>query len=351
MLSDEQYLWLELISKKGLSPRVIKKLFEHFKSVKKISQATPEELIEIGAHKNVLDSMSAQLDIDIGRLEKVMKTQGIKLLCLSDNQYPALLKEIPDPPPILFYKGEVSALSNELYALSVVGSRKCTTYAKNVIIKLFDSLKSYNFCIVSGFAYGVDTIAHKVALDADMPTVAVLGSGVADECIYPAQNRQLMSRIIQKGGIIMSEFFPWQKALPQFFVKRNRIIAGLSKATLVIEAGYKSGALITAEMALSFSRDVAAIPGSIFSDQSFGTNTLLSEGAVLVQSSRDILAMYDLEEKNTLAISQKLNIKERKILELLQEKKYSVDELADLTNFTIQEIHSMVSILEINGLL
>lgn len=352
MLTNEQYFWLELSSKKGLGLKTLKKLFKHFKSAQKICGASAKELASIGIHRNVLDALKTKSQLDIACVERYMESEGIQIFCLSDSVYPQLLREISDPPPVLFYKGSIAALGEGLHRLSVVGSRNCTAYAKQVLTHILRPIVSYRFSIVSGFAYGVDTLSHQVALREGILTVAVLGSGVSEACLYPAKNRELAAEIVKKDGILMSEFLPWQKSLPQFFVQRNRIIAGLSRATLVIEAAKKSGALITADMALGFSRDVAAVPGSIFSPVCEGTHSLLAEGAVLIQSSSDILRLFDIEEKgNPLSSITQLTCKEEKVFSLMKEHHYSTDELSDRTNFTIQEIHSIVSLLEIKGFL
>lgn len=352
MLENEQCFWLELVSRRGLGPKVLKKLYERFGSAAAISGATKGDLAAMGARPKAIKALGSRPEVDLARLERVMKEERIGLACLSDEDYPSLLREVSDPPPVFFHKGNLAALAPGQNFLAVVGSRKCTHYAKEALGTTVAPLAVHGFCIVSGLAYGVDSLAHREALAQGMPTVAVLGSGVSQKNMHPAPNRHLAEEIVAKGGLVLSEFWPWTSALPQFFVQRNRIIAGLTQATLVVEAAAKSGALITAQMALGYARDVLAVPGSIFSAASQGTNELISQGAAAARSHRDILGAFGIEEaQEREAQEEKLAPEERKILELMRERRRPADELAQEANFTITRIHSIVSLLEIKGLL
>jgi DNA processing protein len=206
----------------------------------------------------------------------------------NSKDYPRLLKEIYDPPTPLYVLGNLKP-KNELM-IAVVGSRKPTEYAKELIPKLIKGLVKHKFTIVSGLALGIDTLVHEETLKHGGKTIAVLGSGLKN--IYPKANIDLARSILQKGGAILSEYSPTTEPRPYHFPKRNRIISGLSLGTVVIEAAKRSGSLITARMALEQNREVFAIPGSILSLNSKGTNQLIQEGAKLVTSVKDIIEEF-----------------------------------------------------------
>ncbi|MCX6800277.1 MAG: DNA-processing protein DprA, partial [Candidatus Falkowbacteria bacterium] len=220
--------------------------------------------LEFKAFKNNFD-----LDFFIKKYEE----EDIQTVTLDQKEYPSLLKEIYDPPPILFYKGSIECLSKP--TLSVVGSRKFTSYGRQVTEDIVYSLAKNNLVIVSGLALGIDALAHFATLNANGITVAVLGSGVNNSSIYPVTNLKLSKRIIETGGAVISEFPFGTPGFRQNFPQRNRVIAGLSSGTLVIEGHEKSGSLITARCALESGREIFAIPGSIYSFSSAGTNKLI----------------------------------------------------------------------------
>lgn len=201
-----------------------------------------------------------------------------------DDAYPNLLKEIYDPPWVLFYKGNLSVLENERM-LAVVGTRRPTKDACKIMKTILLPLIKKGWCIVSGLAYGIDAFGHQIALDANGATIAVLGSGI--EAIYPKEH-QLLADKIAENNLLLSEYLPYQRAQKWQFPLRNRIISGLSLGTLVVEAKERSGSLITADQALEQGREVFAIPGSILSENSRGTNFLIQQGAKLVMTSQDI---------------------------------------------------------------
>jgi len=214
---------------------------------------------------------------------------------ISRADFPPLLQEMPQPPTRLFVRGKIPDINStsdpdsEQKFLCVVGSRHTSQYGADACRELIKGLRGYNIVIVSGLAIGIDAIAHKAALDAGLKTIAVLGSGLGWEAIYPRQNVGLAKEILAGGGAIISEHGADYKPYKFNFPERNRIMAGLSHATLVVEATMKSGTLITARLALDYNRDVFAVPGSIFSEKSAGPHMLLSNGAMLARTSEDIL--------------------------------------------------------------
>jgi len=241
----------------------------------------------------------------------------MELRKLLKNEYPRQLLEIPQPPKELWIMGELPP-SNFVY-LCIVGSRKHTSYGKDSCQKLIAGLKGYPIAIVSGFAFGIDTIAHQSAIDANLPTIVFPGSGLSNNRIYPRTNFNMVQKILSSGGCFISEFEPNFKATPWAFPMRNRLMAGISKAVLIIEAEEKSGTLITARLATDYNKDVFALPGSIFSTSSKGANKLIRQGAVPITSSSDILEALGFESDNTL---KKKEIKHRQnFLKICLQKK------------------------------
>lgn len=254
-----------------------------------IWRASRSELLAAGASERKADELLAAKASHPDRpreIEARAASLGISMLAADDADYPALLKEIRLPPPILFCMGDASLLSAP--AVAVVGARKASAYGKSAATELSRDLAGNGFAVVSGGARGIDSAAHQGALLRGR-TIAVLGCGV--NVVYPRENGKLFAEIRERG-LIVSEYTPDTQPLPAFFPMRNRIIAGLSQGTLVVEAAKRSGALITAEIALSEGRDVFAVPGSIYSELSSGTNRLIQQGAKLVTNAADIISEY-----------------------------------------------------------
>lgn len=218
----------------------------------------------------------------------------MKLKTLSFREFPALLKEIPDPPELLYIEG--AEIPEDGIRIAVVGSRKFTDYGKRATEKIIAELAPYNVTIVSGCALGIDSIAHNAALKNNLYTIGVPGSGLDKSVFYPSSNYFLKEKILKSGGTMISEFEPDQGATKWMFPKRNRIMAGISHAVLVIEATPKSGTLITARLGLEYNREVFAVPGSIFSEASRGANELIRTGASPVLSAADIIEELNLKK-------------------------------------------------------
>lgn len=281
--------------------------------------------------------------------------QKIEVISITEEHYPKMLKEIFDPPWLLFAKGDVSILKSP--ALSFVGSRKTTKYGAAASVKLIQPLVKQDWCIVSGMALGIDAICHRVALQESGKTIAVLGSGI--NIAYPRQHQFLYEKIAEKG-LILSEYPPGTKAHPAFFPRRNRIIAGLSYGTVVIEANKKSGSLITAHLALDYGRDVFAVPGAIFDQQSTGTNLLIQQqGAKLIMGAEDILVEYahlvqastGLKQDTRVNLSEIVDAKDKQVLEALSLEKKHVDELCTELSLSFPEISKCLVRLELKKLI
>jgi DNA processing protein len=265
-----------------------KLLLKSFSSLTKAFFSNYSDLIKSGLNlKTVSSFIKKRKDFDIERVLNQIKREEIKVCIFSDYDYPKLLKNIYNPPPLFYYKGNLNIDWD--YSLSVVGSRKMTSYGEKVITKFIPILIQNNIAIISGLAIGIDSMAHKISLDNNGKTIAILGSGLNYYNIYPACNRDLVDKIIKNNGLVISEFPLNTPAFPYNFPQRNRIIAGLSKATLIIEANQKSGSLITAKYALEEGREVLSIPADIFNEVYNGNNELIKEGAAVVNKIDDIL--------------------------------------------------------------
>lgn len=260
-----------------------------------------------------------------------------------------LLHEIPEPPKKLWYRGHLPPTGLKL--LAVVGSRQYSTYGKQVIEKLFKDLAPYPIGIVSGLARGIDTLAHETALANNLYTLAVPGSGLADSVLYPAQNRRLASRILEQQGGLLSELEPSTRAAIWTFPRRNRIMAGLTHATLLIEASAKSGTLITARLAVDYNRELLAVPGNIFSMNSHGVHQFIKLGATVVTEGADILAALRIEEKETTpAAKLKLTKEEEHVLTSLKEP-LARDVLIRTVGLPTAEASSLLMQMELKGYL
>jgi DNA processing protein len=260
------------------------------------------------------------------------------------------LREIPQPPKKLYSVGTIPPLDHKL--ITIVGSRKFSTYGKMACEHLIAGLRGHPVSIVSGLAIGIDTIAHTAALEHNVHTIAVPGSGLGDNVLYPASNRRLAQRIVQQGGLLLSEFEPDFKATVWSFPQRNRIMAGLSHAVLIIEANEKSGTLITARMALDYNKTVLAVPGSIFDNSTQGTNKLIQQGATPVTTSEDILEALGIEPHNADSIfdTSELSQNERIVVEILTEP-LSRDELMRLSSLNSSDTSATLTLLEIKGII
>ncbi len=267
---------------------------------------------------------------------------------LEPRNFPPLLKEIPDPPEQLYLEGEFPGTDSIF--LGVVGTRKFSIYGKQACEKLIEGLRGYDIVIVSGLAIGIDAIAHRAALNAGLKTVAVPGSGIDRTVLHPRSNHHLADDIIKSGGALLSEFEPEMPAGIHTFPIRNRIIAGLSRAILVIEAPERSGTSITARLALEYNRDVFAVPGPIFSLNSTGSNKLIRQGAVPITSSSELLEALGLSPKENKPEEIDLNGQEKELINLLSEP-LERDELLRKFKLAPSEINPLLMTMEIKGLI
>jgi len=276
----------------------------------------------------------------------------VQIRKLPKEKFPEALLEIPQPPEELWIIGDLP--KDKLIYLCVVGSRKFTSYGRESCEKIIAGLRGYPIAIVSGFALGIDTIAHKKAMQTGLKTIVFPGSGLSDEAMYPKTNVRLMREVVESGGCLISEFEPDFKATQWSFPMRNRLMAGISKAVLIIEAEEKSGTLITARLATEYNRDVLVVPGSVFSSNSKGTNKLIRQGATPVTCAEDVLEALGFEkpkdkEKQATLFSD-LSPEEKKVVLLLREA-MPRDDLIRAMEMPTPNANAILSIMEIKELI
>ena len=283
-------------------------------------------------------------------MSKIMSNTPYIIKTLAREKYPPVLLEIPQVPEKLFVVGELPD-PTEYYYLSVVGSRKYTNYGREATERIIAGLAGYPICIVSGLAMGIDGIAHRAALGSGLRTVAIPGSGLDQSIIYPRVHLNLAREIINNDGALISEFESDLRAAPWTFPQRNRIMAGITQGTLVIEAEEKSGTLITARLALDYNRNVFTVPGPIFSATSKGTNNLLRQGATPITSAKDLLEELGFIEQTFGTLDLTLYTpEEQTVLILLDEPREREELLASLDTPPAQTL-SILTILEIKGVI
>lgn len=344
-LNHELKYWLALNKIPELGPARLKILFDHFKSAHNIWNASSLELFEVASVGKLAADNLINLRHQIRLDEQINLDPDIKILTLSDPDYPKNLFNIYDPPPILYFKGNF--LPDDSNSIAIVGTRKSTYYGEETTRRLIKDLAQANMTIISGLASGIDSIAHQAALDYGCRTIAVFGCGL--NTVYPSENRQLAQQIMKNGALI-SEFEPDAVIEKWNFPRRNRIISGLSLGTLVVEGDLKSGALITAKYALDQNREIFAIPGNINSNAAKGPNSLIKQGAKLVESAEDILDELHISyDQKTECISNPLNFNishdEKTILETILIQPKHIDNIALETNFPLQKTSAIITSL------
>lgn len=285
--------WIALNMTPGVGPRAATKLLERFGSAAAVFAARRPELEQLRLKPETLDSLlkkefHSRAEIELARVKDI----GGDVLILDDGSYPELLREIDDPPPVLYVKGDWQACVDQP-AVGIIGSRMCSTYGENSSEMLARDLASRGLTVISGLARGIDAAAHRGAMRGQGRTTAVMGTGL--DIVYPRDHNKLVREILDSGGCLVTQFPLGTPPLKDNFPYRNRIISGLSLGVLIVEASERSGSLITARLAAEQNRDVMAVPGNITSGNSFGTNYLIKSGAKLVQQWQDVVAELPAE--------------------------------------------------------
>ncbi|MFZ5966602.1 MAG: DNA-processing protein DprA [Bacillota bacterium] len=348
-MEEKKYLiWLSLIE--GVGSKTIEKLIDFYGSAKRVYDASEKELSAVDCvHHSVIRNIMRNKDISKVE-ELILEAQRMKINILdyNDGEYPVHLRDIYDPPYILYEKGQI--IKQDKYAIAIVGARKASAYGKWAAYTLAGELAKLGITVVSGLAYGIDTCAHKGALDNNGRTIAVLGCGV-DIC-YPPSNLHLMEQIVNQGAVI-SQYPISTQPLPQYFPSRNRIISGISMGVVVVEATIKSGSLITADFALEQGREVFAVPGNINSSLSQGTNKLIREGAKIVTDVQDILDELNLELlNNPVKNLPPLSETESKVFHIIEAyQPIHMEELLYKIKFSSEQLSSIITILQLKGMI
>ncbi|NLP37912.1 MAG: DNA-protecting protein DprA [Firmicutes bacterium] len=340
--------WLALNCISVLGARRIQKLLQYCQgNAQAAFTLRAGQLTEAGLPPKVVDTILREREkIDPFRELERCHSLGVQVLTLKDATYPALLKEIHDPPPVLYYRGQIEVLNS--FAVAVVGSRKATAYGKTTAEKISYDLAHSEVVIVSGMARGIDTYAHIGALKGKGKTIAVLGCGL-DIC-YPPENKGLREKIVRQGAVI-SEFPLGTPPKPAHFPMRNRIISGLSRAVIVVEAAERSGALITADCALEQGRDVFAVPGSIKSPYSKGCHKLIKEGAAVAESADDILLELGREPVAKAENSGKISAQAAAVLASMEYEPVHFDTIVTACGLSAAELAVILTELELNGMI
>jgi DNA processing protein len=360
-------LWLKLIRAEGIGPTLFKRLLDYFEDVEHIFTASVAELTKIeGIGNKTAESIVRTRDaFDVDSELALADKLGVWIIHLQDQRYPPALRAIYDPPPVLYVKGTLTRADN--LAMAIVGSRRCSHYGTEQANRFSHLLASAGFTIVSGLARGIDSAAHRGALATKGRTIAVQGCGLSN--IFPPENQKLFEQITENGAVI-SELPLSYEPLAENFPARNRIIAGLSMGVLVVEATYRSGALISAQAAMDNNREVMAVPGRIDSPCSLGCHKLLKQGARLIDSIDEIMdalgyvgdglkthaeaAATEAEQnaQRTLFDVSRLNLTpdETGILDHLNSEPVHVEELIELTQLPAGKVHSAVISLQLKGL-
>ncbi len=346
---DEKCYWVGFSLVRGIGPVRLQGLLASFGSLSSAWTATSDQLQQAGIQQRVIESiLETRNSVNLEEYCDKLHSMEIAYYTPDDEGYPVRLKNISHPPPVIYLKGEYHP--EDYWAVGIVGTRRITSYGRQVTEQVTTLLARQGITIVSGLARGVDGVAHNAALQAGGRTIAVLGSGV--DQIYPPEHRQLAEKIITHG-IVMSDYSPGTQPDSANFPPRNRIISGLSAAVVVVEAGETSGALITASFAADQGKDVYAVPGGIYSPQSKGTNRLLRDGAIPLLDANDILNGLDItkvDHYKQASLFLPADDVESMLLNVLNLEPMHIDEIVLKSELPIDKVSASLTMMELKGL-
>ena len=346
---DEKKFWVGFNLIKGIGAVRMQGLVAAFGDLQTAWGADPASLAQAGLGAKVIERvLAARQKVDLDQVWARIESQGIKVLTWQDEDYPSRLKEIDQPPPVMYIRGEY--LPDDLFAVAIVGTRRVTPYGRQITEELSAFLASNGITVVSGLARGVDAIAHQTSLKAGGRTIGVLGSGV--DKIYPPEHVKLAAQMMERGAVI-SDYAPGTPPDASNFPPRNRIISALSLAVVVIEAGETSGALITAGFAAEQGREVFAVPGSILAPQSKGTNKLIQNGALPLLSVNDLMQALDFTRIGEHKSARKVipaDETEALLLAALGGEPLHVDEIRNQTDLPIERVSATLALMELKGM-
>ncbi len=343
--------WVALSSIEEIDSSFIQRLYNYFGDIEQAFNANDLSGIDGLSVKKAERFLRLRDKIDVDSVVAEVENRGVEFVTYEDKNYPEMLRNIDNPPSVLYFKGDLFGCNLER-TLAVVGSRRATGYAKEALTKIISELCGTDICIVSGLASGIDTTAHISAIDNGLKTLGVIASGF--DYTYPAANKDLYRKIENGCGAVLSEYYPTFEPLKFRFPQRNRIVSGLSYGTLVAEASLKSGALITSNLTLEQGRELMCIPGLITNPNTQGIYKLLKNGATLVTCADDVLEALGWEikiEQQTLFDMPDLNEDEKVIYETLEIEEKSVDELQAFTKLSIDNLLMYLTTMELKGII
>ncbi len=347
---DDLKYWLGFNLVKGIGPAKHQALLDAFDSMAAAWHATPSQLQSLGFDQRAIHNLvKARDSLDLDAKLRQVEAAGFDIITWASPGYPVYLREVPNPPPLLYVHGEITPADQ--WAVAVVGTRRLTSYGRQVTQDIVRGLVQNGITIVSGLARGIDAVAHKTAVEMGGRTIAVLGSGL--DVIYPAEHRALAAKIANGQGALVSDYALGVRPEAKNFPPRNRIISGLSLGVVVVEAGEKSGALITTEFALEQDREVFAVPGNITSPASKGPNRLIQQGAKPVLSVADILEELNLHavvEHTAVQLALPETSEEAAVLAHLSAQPVHVDEICRQTGLPTNVVSSTLAMMELKGM-
>jgi DNA processing protein len=346
---DPRQYWVGFSLVKGIGSVRFQALLDYFGHPQLAWHAPASALQAAGLGSKVIENFLAiRSSVDLDQIWERLQVQGIQVLILKDEAYPRRLKEIAQPPPVLYVRGELCPEDD--WAVAVVGTRRITSYGRQVAEEVAATLARSGITLVSGLARGVDAVAHQAALNAGGRTLAILGSGV--DRVYPPENRRLAEQILSRGALL-SDYPPGTPPESTNFPPRNRIISGLSMGVVVVEAGQTSGALITASFAADQGREVFAVPGNINAPQSVGTNRLIQNGAHPLMDPQEILEVLELTmvtEQHTARVSLPADAIEAQLFGTLGREPLHIDEIRARTDLPIEQVTATLALMELKGM-
>ncbi len=346
---DNLRYWLGFNLVRGIGPMRLRTLLQAFGDVRNAWEAPEAALQALSLDRRALSNfLQVRKQVDLDEVLRRVEQVGATVFTWDNDDYPPLLRQITDAPPVLFVRGAITPADE--WAVALVGTRKATVYGREVAHRLAEELAANHVTVISGLARGIDSIAHKAALDAGGRTIAVMGTGV--DYIYPAEHRQLAEAIVENGALV-SDYPLGTHPESANFPARNRIISGLSLGIIVVEAGIKSGALITADFAADHGREVFAVPGSILSPASAGCNRLLRDGAAIVTEARDVLETLHLDQLAEKQVAREIlpeNATEAALLDQLSPEPQHLDALSRQLTLPVETISSTLVMMELKGM-
>jgi len=342
--------WLGFNYVSGIGPAKIQALLGYFGSLEKAWNATDSQLRDIGFDARAIQSLNeTRQNFDLDQYAQRVESSGVSVVTWGSPEYPELLREIPAAPPLVFLRGQLEPIDR--WAVAVVGTRRLTAYGRQVTHDLVAGLVGNGITIISGLARGIDAVAHRTAIEGGGRTIAVMASGI--DKIYPPEHRDLAREIVAGHGALVTDYPFGAEPESNHFPARNRLISGLSLGVIVIEAGERSGALITARFALEQNREVFAVPGNIHSPVSVGTNRLIQQGGKLVMRVEDVLEELNLKMVAEQAVAQIMlpeTAEEAALIAQLSSQPVHVDELGRLTSMPMSLIGSTLTMMELKGM-